>query len=335
MSKEKKNNKNKKLDDALKKIEKKFGKEAIVKFNKDFKTKVDSISTGSIDLDNALGVGGVPKGRIIELYGTESSGKTSLSLSLIREVQEKKGKAAYVDAEHSFDYEYAKKVGIKLDDLIINQPECGEQALDVVQMLVESESLDLIVVDSVASLVPKAELEGTHEDAHIGLQARLMGQAMRKLSGIIAKTNTSVIFINQVREKINVLFGSPVTTPGGRALKFYSSVRIALSRAGSIKQGDNFVGTKVKAKVVKSKVAPPFKTANFEIYFDEGLSKTADIMNLAIKNDIIEKAGSWYSYKDEPIGQGTEKVRRTLKEDKKLFEEIKKQVLSLLGKKKR
>ena len=326
-------NEKKSLDNALARIEKKFGKGAIMRLdNDDFQRNVEVISTGSLNLDSALGVGGIPKGRVIEIYGQEASGKTTLCLSIIKECQQMGGTTAFVDAEHAFDYNYAKIIGIDMKNLLISQPDSGEQALEIVQTLIESKELDLIVIDSVASLTPKAEIEGEMEDAQIGLQARLMSKAMRKLSGLISQTKTSVIFTNQIREKIGIMFGNPETTPGGRALKFFASVRIDLRRISTLKKGDIPVGTKVRAKVTKNKVAPPFRVAEFQIFFDEGLSKTADILDLAIKHGIIDKSGAWFSYKKTQLGQGLEKTRLYLKENPELLQEIKTLICNLLGK---
>lgn len=330
----KKNKKELSVDDVLASIEKKYGSGAIMKLSKNYKLKnIDVISTGSLGLDNALGVGGIPKGRVIEIYGPESSGKTSLTYSIISECQLNGGRAAFIDAEHALNENYAVKSGINLEELIISQPDTGEQALDIVQTLVESDKLDLIVIDSVAALTPKAEIEGEMEDAQIGLQARLMSKAMRKLTASISKTNTCVIFINQTRMKIGMMFGSPETTSGGKALKFYSSVRIKLNRFKNIKKGqDSVVGTLIKAKVVKNKVAPPFKETTFSIYFDEGVSTAADIMNVAISNGILKKSGAWISYKGENIGQGDDNTRKYLRENPEVMKEIKQQIFSLLGK---
>jgi len=322
------------LDAALAKIEKQFGKEVIKKLDKDYVTQVNSISTGSLSLDLALGVGGIPKGRVIEIFGTESAGKTTLCLSIVKQCQKQEGKAVYIDAEFAFDRDYAKKIGVNLQDLLLIQPEWGEEALSITQDLIESNEVALIVIDSVASLVPKAEKEGAMEDTQIGLQARLLSKAMRKLSAAISTSNTCVIFVNQIREKIGVMFGSPETTPGGRALKFYSSVRIDLRRKGKIKKGEDIIGTEVKAKIVKNKVASPFKIGLFSIYFDEGLSYTAEILNLAIKHGIVGKAGSWFSYEEEKLAHGLEGTRQYLKENPKILKQIEKQVFNLLGIKK-
>lgn len=319
------------LDIALSKIEKQFGKGAIIKLDSDFKVQVNSIPTGSLSLDLAIGVGGVPRGRTIEIFGTESSGKTTLCLSIVKQIQQLKEKAAYIDVENAFDQDWAKKIGINLQDLLFSQPESGEEALTIVQTLIESNEVALIIVDSVASLVPKAELEGEMEDMQIGLQARLMSKAMRKLTASINKSNTCVIFINQIREKIGVRFGSPETTPGGRALKFYSSVRIDLRRKEILKKGEDCVGIRVKAKIVKDKVAPPFKIAEFFIYNDEGVSYVGEILDLAIKHGIIGKAGSWFSFNEENLAQGQEGTRQYLKEHPEVLKKIEEQVFNLLG----
>ncbi|KKL91105.1 hypothetical protein LCGC14_1898020 [marine sediment metagenome] len=319
------------LDQALAKIEKMFGKGAIIRPDKNYKIETDSISTGSLELDLALGIGGLPCGRTVELFGSEGSGKTTLALSIIREVQKNQGKVAYIDAEHALDYDYARKIGVKLEDLLISQPNSGEEGLEVAQALIESGEVALIVIDSVAALTPQAEIDGTMSDAQIGLQARLMGKALRKMTGAISKTKTCVLFINQLRMKIGVMFGSPLVTPGGKALKFYASVRIDLRRVTTLKQGDKVIGTRVRAYVAKNKVAPPFRTAYFDIYSDEGLSTTGDVLNLAITHGIIDKSGSWFSYGKTQIGQGQEKARQYLKDNPKVFEEIKKQIVELLG----
>jgi recombination protein RecA len=288
------------------------------------KTNMDvpSISTGSFSLDIALGVGGIPRGRIVEVYGPEASGKTTLTLSVLAQAQKAGGVAAFIDAEHAFDPTYAKKIGVNLDDLLISQPDTGEQALEITETLVRSNAVDVVAIDSVAALTPRAEIEGEMGDSQMGLQARLMSQAMRKLTSCISKSKTSVIFINQIREKIGVMFGNPETTSGGRALKFYSSIRIDLRRIGSIKKGDEYIGNRVRAKIVKNKVAPPFRQAQFDIMYDEGISKTSDILDEAEKNDIIEKKGAWYIYGDEKLGQGKENSKKFLKENPKVMEEL-------------
>ncbi len=317
-------NKTKALDLALSQIEKQFGKGSIMKLGDDHVVNVDAIPTGSLALDVALGIGGVPRGRVIEIYGPESSGKTTLTLSIIRETQTKGGVAAFIDAEHAFDSAYARTLGVKLDDLYISQPDTGEQALEIAETLVRSNAVDLVVIDSVAALTPRAEIEGDMGDSHMGLQARLMSQALRKLTAAISKSKTCVIFINQIRMKIGVMFGSPETTTGGRALKFYSSVRIDLRRIDSIKQGDEMIGNRVKAKIVKNKVAAPFREAQFEILFKEGISRLSDILDLAVSNDIINKSGSWFAYEDQKIGQGRESARVFLKDNPKILTQIEK-----------
>ncbi|KKU39002.1 MAG: Protein RecA [Candidatus Azambacteria bacterium GW2011_GWE2_46_45] len=286
------------------------------------KVDVDAIPTGSISLDIALGVGGVPKGRIIEIYGHESSGKTTLALHIVAEAQKKKGLAAFIDAEHALDPEYAKKIGVKVDDLLISQPDSGEQALQIVESLVKSGAVDVIVVDSVAALTPRAEIEGEIGDQHIGLQARLMSQALRKLTSIASKSGSTIIFINQIRMKIGVMFGNPETTPGGKALKFYSSVRIEVRRSAQIKKGEDIVGNRVNAKVVKNKVAPPFKTAEFDIMYNEGISYEGDIINTSIKYGVINKSGSWLNYHDAKLGQGMEASKQFLKENPQVTKQI-------------
>lgn len=319
-----------KLDLAISALEKKFGKGLVTKLNSKEKKKMPVISTGSISLDTALGVGGIPKGRIIEIYGREASGKTSLALNIVAEVQKNKGKVVYVDSEHAFDPSWAKKIGVNIDELIFSQPDYAEQALEVVEEFVKSESVDLIVIDSVASLCPKAEIDGSAGDSHMGLTARLMSQAMRRLAGLVQKTNTTVIFINQVRMKIGVMFGSPFTTTGGNALKFYSTIRMDLARIKTIKKGDESLANEVRVKIVKNKVAPPYKQAIIEIYFDEGISRISDVIKLAEDFKIIKKKGSWYSYNDENIAQGTEQLRNKLKEDSKLLEELRLEVFKCL-----
>lgn len=314
-------------------LEKKYGKGILIELGKDYRAKgIDAISTGSLGLNKALGVGGIPRGRVIEVFGPEGSGKTTLSYSIIKQAQLVGGKAAFIDAEHAFDYDYAKKVGINLEELTMCQPDYGEQGLDVLQTLVESSQFSVVVVDSVAALTPKAEIEGEMEDAQIGLQARLMAKALRKLTASISKTKTTVLFINQIRMKIGISWGSPETTPGGRALKFFSSVRIDLRRMGHIKKGEELIGSQIKAKIVKNKVAPPFRICTFDIYYDEGLSESSDILNLAIVHGILKKSGAWISYKEENIAQGNEQGRQLLKENKELRNELKDQVLKLLGK---
>jgi len=324
--------KQKNLQQALQSIEKQFGKGSIMKMGDgaDVGLEVDSISTGALTLDMAIGVGGIPRGRVVEIFGPESSGKTTLTLSVISQLQKEAGVAAFIDVEYAFDPIYAEKLGVKVEDLIISQPDHGEQALQIVEMLVKSESVDLIVVDSVAALVPKSEIEGNIGDHTMGAQARLMSQALRKLTAIISRSKTAVIFINQIRDKIGVMFGNPETTPGGRALKFFSSLRMDIRRIGSIKKTDEIIGNRVRVKVVKNKVAPPFKTAEFDIMFDEGISRSATVIDLAIKHEILEKAGSWLSYNGERIGQGRENVRSFLRETPKVLDEIESKVKAIL-----
>jgi len=318
--------KEKALNMAVTQIEKQFGKGAIMKLGQETKFEVDAISTGALALDLALGVGGVPRGRVVEIFGPEAGGKTTLTLSIISQAQKLGGVAAFIDAEHALDPSYAKKLGVNLDDLLISQPDSGEQALDIAEMLVRSNAVDLIVIDSVAALVPRAEIEGDMGDRHIGLQARLMSQALRKLTAIISKTNTCMIFINQIREKIGVMFGSPETTTGGRALKFYSSVRIDLRRIGNIKAGDAVLGIRVRAKVVKNKVAPPFKKAEFEIMHDEGISRSGAILDLGVDAGVLEKTGSWITFNSEKLGQGRESAREFLRSNDKVSNEIEKRI---------
>ena len=322
--------KNKTLTMAIDQIERQYGKGSIMKMNDQTSVNYSSISTGALSLDFSIG-SGIPKGRIIEIYGPESSGKTTLTLHIVSESQKAGGSAAFIDAEHALDPVYAKNIGINIDELLISQPDSGEQALDIAETLVKSGALDVIVIDSVAALVPKAELDGDIGDTHVGLQARLMSQALRKLTGIVSKSKTSVIFINQIRHKIGVMFGSPETTSGGNALKFYSSVRLDIRRIGQIKDGDQVVGNRTKVKVVKNKVGPPFRLTEFDIMYGKGISYEGDLLDLALKANIIEKTGSWFSYDDQKIGQGREKVKRLLSEDKKLKKEIEKKVKSFLG----
>ncbi len=307
---------------AVDAIEKQFGKGSIMKLGEAGQFNVEVVSTGSLSLDLALGAGGVPKGRIIEIYGPESSGKTTLAYHVIAQAQRNGGIAAFIDAEHALDPEYAKNIGVDIDKLLISQPDTGEQALEITETLVRSNSIDVLVVDSVAALVPRAEIEGDMGDSHMGLQARLMSQALRKLTGIISKTNTVVIFINQIRMKIGVMFGNPETTAGGQALKFYSSVRMDIRRMEQLKDGDNVIGNKVKVKIVKNKVAPPFRTAEFDIMFNEGISKVGEIVDLGVKFGIVSKAGAWYEYKEEKIGQGREAAKQYLKDNPKIATEI-------------
>ena len=315
--------KDKALDAALLQIQKQFGKGAIMKLGDDNAlTDIQAISTGSITLDVATGIGGVPRGRIIEIYGPESSGKTTLTLHIIAEAQKTGGKAAFIDAEHAHDPEYAKHLGVDINELLVSQPDTGEQALEICEMLVRSGALDVIVIDSVAALVPKAEIQGEMGDSHVGLQARLMSQALRKLAGAINKSKTAVIFINQLREKVGVMFGNPETTTGGRALKFYSTMRMDVRRIESIKSGDSVLGNRTRVKIVKNKVAPPFKQAEFDIMYGEGISKAGDILDCAVENGVVEKAGSWYSFDGERIGQGRENVKTYLQSNPDIMDRI-------------
>lgn len=320
--------KSKALELALLQIEKQFGKGSIMKMGEERRATVASIPTGALSLDIATGIGGIPRGRVIEIYGPESSGKTTLTLNIIARVQESGGTAAFIDAEHALDPAYAQKIGVKLDDLLISQPDSGEQALQIAEMLVRSNAVDLIVIDSVAALVPKAEIEGDMGDSHMGLQARLMSQALRKLTGIISRSKTSMIFINQIRDKIGVMFGNPETTTGGKALKFYASMRLDIRRIESLKKGDVIIGNRVKVKVVKNKVAAPFKVAEFDILFDEGISRSSSILDLGVEHQVLEKSGSWILYGQEKLGQGRDSARLFLKENTKLLEEIEGKVRS-------
>ncbi len=317
---------------ALAQIEKQFGKGSIMRLgNKEAIVPISVISTGSISFDSALGVGGVPRGRVIEIFGPESSGKTTITLQIIAEAQKMGGMAAFVDAEHALDPQYAKKLGVDVDNLLVSQPDYGEQALEITEALVRSGAIDVLVVDSVAALVPKAELDGEMGDSHMGLQARLMSQALRKLTGTVSKSRTSLIFINQIREKIGVMFGNPETTTGGRALKFYSSVRIDIRRIAAVKEGDVVVGSRTKIKVVKNKVAAPFREAEFDILYGEGISREGDVLDLAVTQSVVEKSGAWYSYSGERIGQGRENVRSFLKEHPDIFARIDQQLRQKLG----
>ena len=310
------------LDDTLKQIEKQFGKGSIMKLGDRASVEIDAISSGSIKVDEALGIGGYPKGRIVEIYGPESSGKTTLALHAIAEVQKKGGRAAFIDAENAIDPTYAKNLGVNIDDLILSQPDSGEQALDITEMLIKSGAIDLVVVDSVAALVPQAELDGEMGDANVGLQARMMSKAMRKLSGIMNRSECTAIFINQLREKVGIMFGNPETTPGGRALKFYSSVRQDIRRSEAIKNGTDIIGNKVNVKVVKNKVAPPFKVAQIEIMYGEGISYVAELLDLCVDHDIVMKSGAWFSYNGEKIGQGKEAAKTFIKSNPALMEEL-------------
>jgi len=313
------------LELALAQIEKQFGKGSIMKLGAHTKANVEIISTGALTLDLALGVGGLPRGRVVEIFGPEASGKTTLTLTAIREIQKKGGVAAFIDAEHAFDPTYAKIIGLNLDDLLISQPDTGEQALEIAETLVRSNAVDLVVIDSVAALTPRAEIEGEMGDSHMGLQARLMSQALRKLTGSISKSRTTVIFINQLREKIGVMFGSPETTPGGRALKFYSSVRLDVRRIAYLKEGDKVIGNHVRVRVVKNKVAPPFREAEFDIMHNEGIAKTAAVIDASVSLGVIVKSGTWLSFEDKKLGQGRDAAIKFLKENPKIQEDIEKE----------
>jgi len=323
--------KQKALEAALSQIEKSFGKGSIMKLGAQEALEVESTSTGSLGLDIALGIGGLPRGRIIEIFGPESSGKTTLTLHVIAEAQKKGGTCAFVDAEHALDPVYARKLGVNVDELLISQPDTGEQALEIADTLVRSGAIDVLVIDSVAALVPKAELEGEMGDSHMGLQARLMSQALRKLTGSISKSNTTIIFINQIRMKIGVMFGSPETTTGGNALKFYASVRLDIRRIGSIKDKEEVTGSLTRVKVVKNKVAPPFRIVDFDIMYGEGISKTGELIDLGAKANIVEKSGSWYSYGSQRIGQGKENARQFLKDNPAIAEEIEQKIRANAG----
>jgi len=321
----------KKVKAIVDEIKEKYGEGAVMKLGEAKKVDVNSIPTGSISLDIALGIGGIPKGRVIEIYGPESSGKTTLSLHIVAESQKKGGIVAFIDAEHALDPEYAKKIGVKIDDLLISQPDTGEQALNIVETMVRSGAVDLIVIDSVAALTPRAEIEGRMEDQQIGLQARLMSHALRKLTAIVAKSGTSVIFINQIRMRIGIMFGNPETTPGGKALKFYSSVRIEVRKAAQLKKGDEVIGVRVKAKVVKNKVAPPFRTAEFDILYNEGISYLGDVIYTGVKYDVIKKAGSWLSFDGKKLGQGVEISREYLRKNPKIAKTIEKKIYQAIA----
>lgn len=321
--------KEKALEAALAQIQKQFGKGAIMKMgDESAKLNIEAISTGSISLDIATGIGGIPKGRIIEVYGPESSGKTTLTLHMIAQAQKNGGKAAFIDAEHALDPDYAAKLGVDVDELLVSQPDTGEQALEICEMLVRSGAIDIVVVDSVAALVPKAEIAGEMGDSHVGLQARLMSQALRKLAGITHKSNTAVVFINQLREKVGIMFGNPEVTTGGRALKFYSSMRMDVRRIESIKSGDTFLGNRTRVKIVKNKVAPPFKSAEFDIMYGKGISKEGDILDCAVEAKLVEKAGSWYSYQGERIGQGRENVKDFLADNPEITDSLEQMLLA-------
>ena len=324
--------KTKALELAISQIDRQFGKGSIMKLGEDHVPTIEnSVSTGCLSLDVALGVGGVPRGRIIEVYGPESSGKTTLALHIVAEAQKAGGYAAYIDAEHAVDPEYSNNLGVDTEELLISQPDTGEQALEICETLVRSGAVDVIVIDSVAALVPRAELEGDMGDTHVGLQARLMSQALRKLTGTVSRSNTTVIFINQIREKIGVMFGNPETTPGGRALKFYSSIRMEIRRITSLKDGGEMVGSRVRVKVVKNKVAPPFKQTEFDIMYGQGISYEGDVLDLAVSGDIVEKTGAWYSFEDTKIGQGRENSKTYLKENIEVLDLITKKVMSFMG----
>lgn len=317
------------LDRAIQQIEKSFGKGAIMYLRDGQGPTTDGISTGALSVDLALGGAGIPRGRVIEIFGPESSGKTTMTLHIIAEAQRKGGAAAFIDVEHAFDPSWAKRLGVSLEELMVNQPSSGEEALEICEMLVRSNALDVIVVDSVAALVPRQELEGQMGDSQVGVQARLMSQAMRKLTGISSKSRTSVLFINQIREKIGVMYGSPETTPGGRALKFYSSVRLDIRKIGLLKDGDTVIGTRVKVKVVKNKVAPPFREAEIDMLFESGVSREADLIDLASASNIVTRSGTWYSYNDQRLGQGRDNARLFLRDNPELFREIREKVLAV------
>jgi len=323
--------KSKAIDVAVTQIERQFGKGSIMKLGEGSKVNVEVISSGSVSLDAALGIGGIPRGRIVEIFGPESSGKTTLALHIVAEAQKLSGHAAFVDAEHALDPSYAKKLGVDTINLLVSQPDSGEQALEIVETLVRSGALDVIIVDSVAALVPRAEIEGEMGDSHMGLQARLMSQALRKLTATVSKSNTTVIFINQIREKIGVMFGNPETTTGGRALKFYTSIRMDIRRIATIKEGQDMVGNRTKVKIVKNKMAPPFKIAEFDIMYSLGISKEGDILDLASEMNLVQKSGTWFSYGDTRLGQGRENVKRFLKEEEKILIEMEAKVREKLG----
>lgn len=323
--------KHKALDLAVKQIEKQFGKGAIMRMGDEPVDKIDSIPTGSLALDAALGVGGIPRGRIVEIYGPESSGKTTLATHIIAEAQALGGSCAFIDAEHAFDINYAEKLGVKVDNMLVSQPDTGEQALNICEMLIRSGALDIVVIDSVAALVPQAEIEGDMGDSHVGLQARLMSQALRKLTGTLSRTKTVLVFINQIREKIGVMFGSPETTSGGRALKFYASVRMDIRRIGAIKDGTDVVGNRTRVKIVKNKTAPPFREAEFDIIYGEGISALGELIDLGVEHDLIQKSGSWYSYADDTIGQGREAAKAWLREHSAERDDVKQRVREAIG----
>lgn len=323
--------KDKALDAALSQIEKAFGKGSVMRLGQNTNIDIEAISTGSLGIDIALGIGGMPKGRIVEIYGPESSGKTTLALSVIAQAQKAGGTCAFIDAEHALDPSYAKKIGVDVENLLVSQPDSGEQALEIADTLVRSGAIDVMVVDSVAALVPKAELEGEMGDSHMGLQARLMSQALRKLTATVARSNTLIIFINQIRMKIGVMFGNPETTTGGNALKFYASVRIDIRRIGAIKDKDDVIGSQTRVKIVKNKVAPPFKTVDFDIMYGEGISKTGELIDLGVKSGIVEKSGAWFSYNGEKIGQGRENAKNFLKQNPQIADEIEKKIRADAG----
>lgn len=319
-------NKLKAIEMAMGQIEKQFGKGSVMKLGEDATANIDAVSTGCLDLDIALGIGGVPRGRIIEIYGPESSGKTTIALHVVAEAQKLGGAAAYIDAEHALDPGYASKLGVDIDNLVVSQPDTGEQGLEIAEALVRSGAIDVLVVDSVAALVPRAEIEGEMGDSHVGLQARLMSQALRKLAGSINQTKCVAIFINQLREKVGIMFGNPEVTPGGRALKFYASVRMDIRRIDSIKQGDAIIGNRTRVKVIKNKVAPPFRQAEFDIMYNEGISKTGNLVDVGVKEEIIQKSGAWFSYGDIRLGQGRENAKQYLKDNEEIALEIERKI---------
>jgi recombination protein RecA len=321
----------KSLDMAITQIERQFGKGAIMRLGSDQVQPIAAISTGALALDLALGIGGVPRGRVVEIFGPESSGKTTLALHIVAEAQRNGGIAAFIDAEHALDPIYAKALGVDVDELLISQPDTGEQALEITDMLIRSGSLDVVVIDSVAALVPRAEIEGEMGDTHVGLQARLMSQALRKLAGTISRSNTTAIFINQMREKIGVMFGNPETTPGGRALKFYSSVRLDIRRIESIKDGNEFIGSRVRVKVVKNKVAPPFRQAEFDVMFGGGISREGSLLDVAVEYDVVRKSGAWYTYDGDQLGQGRENAKRFLRENPEVAMQLQARVMAAVG----
>jgi recombination protein RecA len=322
--------KNQSLDRAVSQIERQYGKGTIMRLGSDVKLDVPVISTGSLSLDLALGVGGVPRGRVVEIFGPEASGKTTLTLHIVANAQKGGGTAAFIDAEHALDPDYAKRLGVDLDNLLVNQPDTGEQALEIAELLTRSNAIDVIVIDSVAALVPRIEIEGEMGDTHVALQARLMSQALRKLTSVISKSKTCIIFINQIRQKIGVMFGNPETTPGGKALKFYSSVRIDIRRIGSIKDGDRIIGNRVRASVAKNKVSPPFRKAEFDIMFSSGISRAGDIVDMGVDNQVIEKSGTWFSYGNIRLGQGRENTKQFINQKPELLQEIEKAIITKL-----